>query len=122
MKLYLIFTLLVLSSLLTNYRAQAILNRKLMTKDASSSTTSAATILKDQKNDEKLDHNTEVKSASNGLVGKKDGSSTPNYSSHGDSKHGKKEVVIIPEQYPDVIEDIAGMDYSPARKKAPIHN
>nr|KAJ0195342.1 hypothetical protein LSAT_V11C700361170 [Lactuca sativa] len=35
------------------------------------------------------------------------------------SKHGKTEIVSEP--YPDVV-DITGMDYSPAKRKPPIHN
>ncbi|GJT06935.1 retrovirus-related pol polyprotein from transposon TNT 1-94 [Tanacetum coccineum] len=55
------------------------------------------------------------KSVTRGLLGKGETSN----SSKEYSKHWKKEV--INEQYPDVI-DIAGMDYTPARKKSPIHN
>nr|GEV83383.1 retrovirus-related Pol polyprotein from transposon TNT 1-94 [Tanacetum cinerariifolium] len=55
------------------------------------------------------------KSVPHGLVGKGETSN----SSTEYSKHWKKEV--ISEQHPDVI-DIAEMDYTPARKKSPIHN
>ncbi|KAL5697782.1 hypothetical protein ACHQM5_028898 [Ranunculus cassubicifolius] len=39
-------------------------------------------------------------------------SSSPSSEQHGEATNGK---------YPDII-DIAGMDYSPARRKPPIHN
>ncbi|KAI3803036.1 hypothetical protein L1987_31184 [Smallanthus sonchifolius] len=148
MKLYLL-TLLVLSSFLT-YKAQGIrpgkvalsarnhqdiikissvkgsvqddqllaksakvssgLNRKLMTKITPSSTITSN--LENQKN--KHDPKPEDKSTHQ-LVGKEE---TPN-SLPENSKHSKKDVIT--EQYPDVT-DIAEMDYTPARKKSPIHN
>ncbi|KAJ9558010.1 hypothetical protein OSB04_012624 [Centaurea solstitialis] len=152
MKLYLMFTILVLSSLLT-YKAQGIrlgkvtlspsnhqdiikiplvkgssqddqplaktaeislgTNRKLMTKIISSKTTTTIT----KKNGgNKHDLEPEVRST-NGLVGKEETSSS--FKSLEYSKHRKTEVIT--EHYPDDI-DIAGMDYTQARKKSPVHN
>ncbi|PWA88233.1 hypothetical protein CTI12_AA122170 [Artemisia annua] len=100
MKFYLM-TLLVLSSLLA-YEVQGIRLGKV----ALSATNHQDTIKVGKHDSKPVTH---------GLAGKEETShSSPEY-----SKHLKKEV--INEQYPDVI-DIAGMDYTPTRKKAPIHN
>ncbi|XP_024979980.1 uncharacterized protein LOC112516949 isoform X2 [Cynara cardunculus var. scolymus] len=150
MKIYLMFTILVLSSLLT-YKAQGIrlgkvtlspsnhedivkislvkgssedgqslvqtaeissgTNRKLMTKIISSKTTTIIT-----KSDEyKHDPEAEVQST-HGLIGKEE---TSSFNSLQNSKHWKTEVST--KHYPYDI-DIAGMDYTPARKKSPVHN
>ncbi|KAI3714921.1 hypothetical protein L6452_21883 [Arctium lappa] len=152
MKLYQMFTVLVLSSLLT-YKAQGIrlgkvtlsprnhediikislvkginqadqslakttteissgTNRKLMTKITSSKTTTTIT---EKIDGNKHDPEPEVQST-HGLVGKQE---TSSFNSLENSKHWKTEVST--EQYPDDI-DIAGMDYTPARKKSPVHN
>lgn len=87
--------------------------RKLMTKIISSKTTTTIT----EKNDgNKHDPEPEVQST-HGLVGNKE--ETSSFNSLENSKHWKTEVST--EHYPDDI-DIAGMDYTPARKKSPVHN
>ncbi|PWA77465.1 hypothetical protein CTI12_AA224610 [Artemisia annua] len=101
MKFYLM-TLLVLSSLLA-YEVQGIRLGKV------------ALSARNHQDGTKVGKH-DSKPVTHGLAGKDKTSqnSSPEY-----SKHWKKEV--INEQYPDVI-DIAGMDYTPTRKKAPIHN
>ncbi|KAF5788257.1 putative Root meristem growth factor 9 [Helianthus annuus] len=100
---------LVVSSFLT-YKAQGI-NRKLMTEATSASPKTIDP--QDQKN--KHDPKLQVKSTHQ-LARKEEASN----SSPENAKNSKK--VVITEQYPDVITDIAEMDYTPARKKSPIHN
>ncbi|XP_071742213.1 uncharacterized protein [Rutidosis leptorrhynchoides] len=132
MKLHLFLTILVLASLLA-FKAQGIRliktstlekssqddhllakaaeissgnNRKLMTKVTSSSATTA--ISKNLKKDgNKNDPKPELKSSDHS-----------NIISSENSKFRKE---FMSEQYADVI-DIAEMDYTPARKKSPIHN
>ncbi|XP_076894286.1 uncharacterized protein LOC143546510 [Bidens hawaiensis] len=89
--------------------SSGIINRKLKAKMASSSFTTT----NDKINYEK-DPKTALKFARE-LVEKEETFSTTLVS----SKHEKTEVVS--ERYPDVI-DITGMDYSPAKRKPPIHN
>ncbi|KAK1418440.1 hypothetical protein QVD17_27585 [Tagetes erecta] len=84
------------------------INRKLMTKIISSSFTTT-----NDKNNDK-DPNTVLKFTRE-LVEKEKSVSTAMVS----SKHENTEVVS--ERYPDII-DITGMDYSPAKRKPPIHN
>ncbi|XP_052198559.1 uncharacterized protein LOC127805813 [Diospyros lotus] len=81
-------------------------NRKLMA-SAKSNPTSSTTISKNDKG--------KPKSTTDGLGGK-DQESLPLNSSP-DSKHRK----AATEHYPDIL-DIAGMDYTPAKRKPPIHN
>ncbi|KAJ0706093.1 putative Root meristem growth factor 9 [Helianthus annuus] len=84
------------------------INRKLMTKMTSSSFTTKND--KDYKKDPKID----LKFARE-LVEMEETFST----TLAPSKQAKTEVDT--ERYPDVI-DITGMDYSPAKRKPPIHN
>ncbi|KAI7728556.1 hypothetical protein M8C21_001074 [Ambrosia artemisiifolia] len=86
------------------------INRKLMTKFTSASPTTIDS--QDQKN--KHDPKLQVKSTHQ-IAGKEHASN----SSPENAKHWKKDVSS--EQYQDVT-DIAEMDYTPARKKSPIHN
>ncbi|KAK1413993.1 hypothetical protein QVD17_29730 [Tagetes erecta] len=88
------------------------INRKLMTQTSYSDHTTTL-FSKNQKN--KHDPKPELKSTHQ-LVTKEE---TSESSSTENSKQWKKEVVD--EQYPHVI-NIDDMDYTPARKKAPIHN
>ncbi|KAI3714923.1 hypothetical protein L6452_21885 [Arctium lappa] len=90
------------------------INRKLMTKIASSGTTN--TISENHKNDgNKNDLKPEIKST-HGPVS--DEATFFFNLSMEDSKNGKE---VANEPYPNDA-DIAGMDYTPARKKSPIHN
>ncbi|KAI3771776.1 hypothetical protein L6452_02944 [Arctium lappa] len=105
---FMVVTLLLLSTLL--YEAQGI-NRKLMTKTISSRTTYAsATLIPSKTHDN--DGNTKIKSTGGNLAI----NSPPKR-----SKYGTTTEVGAPPRFPDVI-DLAGMDYSPARRKPPIHN
>ncbi|KVH93733.1 hypothetical protein Ccrd_004215 [Cynara cardunculus var. scolymus] len=87
-------------------------NRKLMTKIISSKTT---TIITKKSDEYKHDPEAEVQST-HGLIGKEE---TSSFNSLQNSKHWKTEVST--KHYPYDI-DIAGMDYTPARKKSPVHN
>ncbi|KAL7587355.1 uncharacterized protein LOC111908361 [Lactuca sativa] len=111
MKLFLVITLLILSTLL--YEAQGI-NRKLMTETISTSTTTSASTITYKK------HNNEENKGHDLKLGNK--STEDNLAVNLSSKHlkyGKTEA--NPPGYADIV-DLAGMDYSPARRKPPIHN
>nr|XP_043628420.1 uncharacterized protein LOC122599883 [Erigeron canadensis] len=84
-------------------------NRKLMTKTISSSPTTI-----NEKNDQKANKSF----AHEALT--KEGIISPTTLVPKNSKHEKIEVSS--ELSPDAINDIAGMDYSPAKRKPPIHN
>ncbi|KVH94374.1 hypothetical protein Ccrd_003559 [Cynara cardunculus var. scolymus] len=96
----------------TDQVSPAGINRKLMTKTIASSSTTTnynkTYKIHDPKSDVKFTHgqveNEEVFSTT----------STPENSKHRNTQ-------IVSEQYLDVI-DITGMDYSPAKRKPPIHN
>ncbi|KAL4571430.1 hypothetical protein LXL04_018189 [Taraxacum kok-saghyz] len=108
MKLLMI-TLLILSTLL--YEAQGI-NRKLITKTISSTTTSTNTITSKKHNNEDNKDDWKPKTKS----------SKENLAISLSSKHLKYEKPEAnPPGYADIV-DLTGMDYSPARRKPPIHN
>ncbi|XP_071717568.1 uncharacterized protein [Rutidosis leptorrhynchoides] len=134
MKLHLFFNILVLTSLL-DFKTQGIrliktsslekssqddhlltkaaeissgITRKLMTKVTSSSSSTTTTISKNLKKDEnKHDSKPEVKTT---------------HSSFSSENSKLKKNEFISEQYDQDVIDIAEMDYTPARKKSPIHN
>ncbi|KAM7508294.1 hypothetical protein LguiA_018747 [Lonicera macranthoides] len=83
-------------------------NRKLMTKTTSTTTTTTTT----SKNDQKTEGNKSSSEGVDGEVEKKLYVRSPPVSSHSKAS---------PEHSPDIL-DIAGMDYSPAKRKPPIHN
>ncbi|KAI7738968.1 hypothetical protein M8C21_018835 [Ambrosia artemisiifolia] len=93
-----VFALLILFTLL--YKTQGI-NRKLMTKAISS----ASTPKNYMNGGNKGNPQAEIEST------------RENFTVRSSSKHSK----VVPPHYQDVI-DLAGMDYSPARRKTPIHN
>ncbi|KAM7511611.1 hypothetical protein LguiB_010486 [Lonicera macranthoides] len=84
-------------------------NRKLMTKTTSTTTTTTTTT---SKNDQKTEGNKSSSEGVDGEVEKKLYVRSPPVSSHSKAS---------PEHSPDIL-DIAGMDYSPAKRKPPIHN
>ncbi|KAI3679510.1 hypothetical protein L2E82_51251 [Cichorium intybus] len=86
------------------------INRKIMTKTISSNPPSTDRKISDYypQSDIKFTHR---------RIGKEENFPTTSVSIN--SKHGKMEGVS--KRYPDVI-DITGMDYSPAKRKPPIHN
>lgn len=85
------------------------MNRKLMTKTTSTPSS------KNQKNGGKQGDHPKQNGTNEGQGGKKENFAVK-YSSPV-SEHPE----AAPESYPDVL-DLAGMDYSPARRKSPIHN
>ncbi|XP_034700319.1 uncharacterized protein LOC117925426 [Vitis riparia] len=82
------------------------INRKLMTKTTSTSSTTPTTNSKNVKNGGKSGDQVPGREEENFYVNASPVSEHPE---------------AAPEGYPDII-DIAGMDYSPARRKPPIHN
>ncbi|KAI3781978.1 hypothetical protein L2E82_12007 [Cichorium intybus] len=109
MKLFLVITLLILSTRI--YEAQGI-NRKFMTNTISSSTTNANTVTsKKHKNEENTD------GLKLGTISTQENLASSLSSKH--LKYGKTEA--NPPRYGDIV-DLTGMDYSPARRKPPIHN
>ncbi|KAK1417214.1 hypothetical protein QVD17_26338 [Tagetes erecta] len=104
MKLYLL-TLLVFSSFLT-YKAQGINRKLLMTQVISSSPT-----IIDNNDSEKVKHDPSPEVITTRQLVEKDGN----------SEDRKQKDVISTAQYEEAT-DITEMDYTPARKKAPIHN
>ncbi|XP_024980654.1 uncharacterized protein LOC112517452 [Cynara cardunculus var. scolymus] len=90
------------------------INRKLMTKIASSGTTT--TISKNHKNDgNKNDPKPRIKSTRGSV------SDEENFFFNLSSENSKNGKDVANEPYPNDT-DITGMDYTPARKKSPIHN
>ncbi|WOH00984.1 hypothetical protein DCAR_0520362 [Daucus carota subsp. sativus] len=114
-KISFLFSLMLLTTLL--HEAQGLKSRKLLTETANSSSTSAS------KNHQEIEGNL------NGM--KVNGEMNTSATTKQIEGHGKQEnfsvksspvqVEAAPKHYPDVL-DIAGMDYSPARRKSPIHN
>ncbi|PWA91325.1 hypothetical protein CTI12_AA091160 [Artemisia annua] len=99
MKSFLVFNLLIISTLL--YEAQGI-NRKLLTTTTSSTVTSKIIHKNDAK---KYKLELEIKSTRANMA----------------IRSSPQRAKVAPPGYPDVI-DLAGMDYSPPRRKTPIHN
>ncbi|GJV99655.1 RNA-directed DNA polymerase, eukaryota, reverse transcriptase zinc-binding domain protein [Tanacetum coccineum] len=96
MKSFMVFNLLIISTLL--YEAQGTTNRKLIT------TTTSSTII--HNNDaRKYNLELEIKSTRANMA----------------IRSPPQRTKVSPPGYPDVI-DLAGMDYSPPRRKTPIHN
>ncbi|XP_009774918.1 uncharacterized protein LOC107795902 isoform X1 [Nicotiana tabacum] len=92
-------------------------NRKLMTKTTSTSSPTT-TSTKNIKNNEgnKGDHTVlKGQSSSERVIGGKE----ENFSVNSSPETGHRKTSS--EHYPDVL-DLAGMDYSPAKRKPPIHN
>ncbi|PHT28774.1 hypothetical protein CQW23_31627 [Capsicum baccatum] len=87
-------------------------NRKLMTKTTStiSPITSTTTTTKNIKNEGNKAHDTTT------IL--KDQTSSENFSVNSSPETGHRK---ISSDHPDVL-DLAGMDYSPAKRKPPIHN
>lgn len=85
-------------------------NRKLMTKTTSTSTITTTTSKKNIKNEGNKVHDTTI------LKGQ---SSTENFPVNSSPETGHRKTSS--DQHPDVL-DLAGMDYSPAKRKPPIHN
>ncbi|KAF5200968.1 hypothetical protein FRX31_009442 [Thalictrum thalictroides] len=88
--------------------------RKLITKTPSTTTTSKNVKSEGTKVDPKMNH--QPTDHAHGHGGNEENFSVKSSSSP-KSEHGE----ATTGQYPDII-DIAGMDYSPARRKPPIHN
>ncbi|KAK1400072.1 hypothetical protein POM88_009935 [Heracleum sosnowskyi] len=113
-----LISLLLLTTLL--HEAQGLKSRKLLSETTDSTSTSAGT--SSSKNHQKIEGNTnEVK-----VKGKMDTSATTKpREANGKPENFSVSSPVQPEaplkHYPDVL-DIAGMDYSPARRKSPIHN
>ncbi|KAK4374891.1 hypothetical protein RND71_005568 [Anisodus tanguticus] len=85
-------------------------NRKLMTKANSTSSPITTTSTKNIKNEGNKAHDNTI------LKGQ---SSSENFSVNSSPETGHRETSS--EHYPDVL-DLAGMDYSPAKRKPQIHN
>ncbi|MCD9640046.1 hypothetical protein HAX54_025060 [Datura stramonium] len=85
-------------------------NRKLMTKTTSTSSPITTTSTKNIKNEENKAHDTTIV---------KGQSSSENFSVNSSPETGHWKTSS--EHHPDVL-DLAGMDYSPAKRKPPIHN
>ncbi|KAK6942213.1 hypothetical protein RJ641_027590 [Dillenia turbinata] len=92
-------------------------NRKLMNKPTTSTTstlTATTPTRKNEKSEANKATNSRLKNESSG--GEKLGGKNKNHFA------GLELQEVVPhEHYPDII-DLAGMDYSPARRKPPIHN
>ncbi|CDP10505.1 unnamed protein product [Coffea canephora] len=98
-------------------------NRKVMKKTLSPSSTIPTTTTTTSKND-KNDHQGNYKKAEPVLEGQSSsdrlGGKEENFSVNSSpSTHHPPETAL--DHYPDIL-DIAGMDYSPAKRKPPIHN
>ncbi|KAK4369887.1 hypothetical protein RND71_009362 [Anisodus tanguticus] len=87
-------------------------NRKLMTKTTSTSSPITTTSTKNIKNEgNKAHHDNTILKGQSGT--------SENFSVNSSPENGHRKTSS--EHYPDVL-DLAGMDYSPAKRKPPIHN